>query len=476
MTATALHELGLVELRDRLHAREVSAREVVEDHLARVERVNPALNAVVTVVAEQALAAADEADRRAAGGSALPPLHGIPMTHKDTHATAGVRTTMGSPLLSEQVPGHSDLVVQRLWDAGVICTGKNNVPEFAAGSHTFNPVFGATGNPYDTDRSVGGSSGGAAATLAARMQTLADGSDMGGSLRNPAAWCNVVGLRPSPGVVPTVPAANPEAWLSRNGLMARSVDDLALGMSVVAGPHPDGPLPSPVAPGSFLALLDDEGPDDLRGVRVGVSVDLGVGVPVAPEVRRAVLEQAEVLASLGATVEESAPRLTDADEVFDVYRAFEMATNLRRLVREHTEDGLVKEDVVWNVRRGLELRAEQLMSAAEARGRLDAAVRGWFGEHDLLLTPTVQVMPFPTEETWPREIDGVQLETYVEWMRSCSLVSATRCPAVSVPGGFVDGLPVGLQLVGAPWSDDRLLRLARVYERATRYAERAPQL
>ncbi|GAA1175949.1 amidase [Ornithinimicrobium humiphilum] len=473
---TAPHQLGLVALRDALRSRELSAREVVEDHLARIEQVNPVVNAVVTLEPERALAAADEADRRAAAGEELPPLHGIPMTHKDTHATAGIRTTMGSPLLADNVPGHSDLVVERLWDAGVICTGKNNVPEFAAGSHTFNPVFGATGNPYDPQRSAGGSSGGAAVALATRVQALADGSDMGGSLRNPAAWCNVVGLRPSPGVVPYVPAANPDAWLSRNGLMARTVDDLALGMSVVAGPHPAGPLPSPLGSAAFLALLDDTGPADLTGVRVGVSVDLGVGVPVAPEVRRAVLQQAEVLASLGATVEESAPRLQDADEVFDVTRAFELATNLRRLVRDHTHDGLVKEDLLWNVRRGVELTAEQLMSAAEARGRLDAAVREWFGTFDLLLTATVQVMPFPTDEKWPQEIDGVKLETYVEWMRSCSVISATRCPALSVPGGFVDGLPVGLQLVAAPYADDRLLRLARVYERATRFGETLPQL
>ena len=476
MTHSALHELGLVELRDALHARTVSAREVVEDHLARIEQVNPALNAVITVEAEGALAAADEADRLAAAGGELPPLHGIPMTHKDTLATRGIRTTSGSPLLTEQVPEHSDLIIERLWAAGAICSGKNNVPEFAAGSHTYNPVFGATGNPYDTDRSVGGSSGGAAAVLAARVQALADGTDMGGSLRNPAAWCNVVGLRPSPGVVPTVPAANPETWLSRTGVMARSVDDLALGMSVVAGPHPDSPLPSPLGPHAFAALLDDEGPADLSGVRIGVSIDLGVGVPVAPEVRRVMLEQAEVLTSLGATVEESAPRLTDADEVFDVQRAFEMATNLRRLVREHSDDGMIKPEVIWNVTRGLEMGAEQLMSAAEARGRLDAAVREWFGQWDLLLTPTVQVMPFPTEETWPREIDGVQLETYVEWMRSCSVISATRCPAVSVPAGFVDGLPVGMQLVGAPYADARLLALTRVYERVTRHAEVAPQL
>ena len=472
---SAPHELSLTELTRLLRSRELGAREAVEDHLARIEQVDPTINAVVTVVAEEALAAADRADELAASGAELPALHGVPMTHKDTLATRGIRTTLGSPVLADQVPDRTDLVIQRLWDAGVICTGKNNVPEFAAGSHTFNPVFGATRNPYDPERSVGGSSGGASATLAARVQALADGSDMGGSLRNPAAWCNVVGLRPSPGVVPMVPSANPDATLSRNGLMARSVDDLALGMSVVAGPHPDGPLPSPLAPAAFRALLEDEGPADLTEVRVGLSIDLGVGVPVAPEVRRAVEEQAEVLAGLGATVEESAPVLDDADEVFDVTRAFDMATNLRRIVLEHLDDGMVKDDVIWNVRRGLELGADQLMSAAEARGRLDAAVRAWFADFDLLLTPTVQVMPFPTEERWPREIDGVPLQTYVEWMRSCSVISATRCPAVSVPGGFVDGLPVGIQLVSAPFTDDRLLRLARVYERATRHAERRPE-
>ncbi|AXH96852.1 amidase [Ornithinimicrobium avium] len=471
---TALHELGLVELTGLLRSRGVSAREVLDDHLARIEQVNPALNAVVTLVAEQAQAQAAAADERAAGGAELPVLHGIPMTHKDTHATRGIRTTSGSPLTADLVPTHSDLIVQRLWDAGVIATGKNNTPEFAAGSHTFNPLFGATGNPYDPALSAGGSSGGAAAALAARVQALADGSDMGGSLRNPAAWCNVLGLRPSQGVVPIVPSANPEAWLSRQGLMARCVDDLALGMSVVAGPHPEVAAACPADGPAFAALLEDDGPADLTGVRVGLAVGLGQDVPVDPQVRRVVEEQARVLEGLGAAVEESAPDLADADEVFDVTRAFDMATNLRRLVAGHRDDGTVKEDVVWNVTRGLELSAEQLMSAAEARRRLDRAVRRWFGEHDLLLAPTVQTMPFPVEQTWPTWIDGVQLETYLDWMRSCCLVSATRCPALSVPGGFVDGLPVGLQLVAAPGADVRLLALARVYERATGFAGTAP--
>lgn len=471
---TALHELGLVELTRLLRSREASAREVLADHLDRIEQTDGPVNAVVTLVAEQAIARATEADERAAAGGELPALHGIPMTHKDTLATAGIRSTRGSPLLKDNVPEHSDLVIERLWGAGVIATGKNNVPEFAAGSHTFNTVFGTTGNPYDTTRSAGGSSGGAAALLATRVQALADGTDMGGSLRNPAAWCNVVGLRPSHGVVPAVPSLNPEASLSRHGLMARSVDDLALGMSVVAGPHPAVPAACPADGASFAALLSDAGPEDLSGVRIGLSVDLGQGVPVDPAVRAVVEAPARVLADLGATVEEAAPDLSDADEVFDVNRAFEMATNLRRVVAEHRDDGLLRDDVIWNVTRGLDLTGADLMSAAEARGRLDAAVREWFGGFDLLLTPTVQTMPFPVDETWPREIDGVPLETYIEWMRSCSLISATRCPALSVPGGFVDGLPVGIQLVAAPGADVRLLALGRVYERATRFAERAP--
>ena len=473
---SALHEMSLVELTGRLRSREVSAREVVADHLARIEAVNPAINAVVTLVGEQALAQAEEADQRAANGAELPALHGIPMTHKDTLATAGIRSTSGSPLLADNVPSHSDLVIQRLWDAGVIATGKNNTPEFAAGSHTFNPLFGATGNPYDTGRSVGGSSGGASAVLAARVQALADGTDMGGSLRNPAAWCNVVGLRPSPGVVPVWPVANPEAVLSRHGLMARTVDDLALGMSVVAGDHPSSPLPSPAAGADFAALLNEGVRADLKGVRIGVSIDFGQGVPVAAEVAEVIRAQAQIFADLGATIVEAAPDLSDADEVFDVTRAFDMATNLRHTVAEHGDSGQIKEDVIWNVRRGLELTAPELMSAAEARGRLDASIRQWFGEYDLLLTPTVQIMPFSSEQTWPREIAGVKLETYIEWMRSCSLISATRCPALSVPGGFVDGLPVGVQLVAAPGADVRLLELARVYEQATHFAGQAPQV
>lgn len=471
---SALHELSLVELTRALRTRQVSAREAVEDHLARIQTVNPRINAVVTVVAEQALEQAAAADQRAAAGEELPVLHGVPMTHKDTLATAGIRTTQGSPLMRETIPTDNDLIIERLQAAGVVSTGKNNVPEFAAGSHTFNPVFGTTGNPYDPSRSAGGSSGGAAAALAARIQALADGTDMGGSLRNPAAWCNVVGLRPSNGVVPNVPAANPHAWLSRTGLMARSVDDLALAMSVVAGSHVAAGVPAPVQGSDFAALLTDAGPADLRGVRIGVALGLGLDAPVDPAVRDLVQAQADVFAQLGATVEEACPDLTDADRVFDVTRAFDMATNLRDLVAQHGDGGDIKPDVVWNVRRGLELTASDLMDAAVARGRLDAAVRSWFTGWDLLLTPTSAIPPFDADDPWPRQIDGVPMRTYVEWMRTCSLISATGCPALSMPAGFVGDLPIGLQLVAPHGHDPRLLAIARVYERVTGYARLAP--
>ncbi|MGX5357245.1 amidase [Kocuria sp. KH4] len=476
-----LIDLSARDLAAAVRSRSVSAREVLDAHFARVDAVNPAINAVVTQVREQAYAAAAQADERTAVTPAeeLPPLHGVPMTHKDTHATAGIRTTSGSPVFAEHVPDHDDLIVARFRAAGVISTGKNNVPEFAAGSHTFNELFGTTHNPYDRTRSAGGSSGGAAAAIAARIQPLGDGSDMGGSLRNPAAFCNVVGFRPSAGVVPSAPAGNAWAWLGRSGPLARSVDDVVLAMSVLAGPDPRVPLDCPVGRSGFRALAAEELPDSdgrpLAGVRIGLSTDLGLGVPVEPEILEVLRTQAQVFEQLGAVVEEAVPDLRDADEVFDTTRAFDMATALRATVAEHRK--LVKPEIVWNVERGLALTGPQLMDAALARTRLHTAVRAFFDRWDALLTPTSQVLPFPSEERWPRTVAGMPMQTYVEWMRSASLVSATGCPAVSVPGGFAPGgLPVGLQLVAAHGRDVELLRTARAYDRATRHAEVAPEL
>ena len=478
---TALLELSARELSAAIRQRSVSAREVIHAHYARIDAVNPAINAVVTQVREAAFEAATQTDELTASTPAgeLPPLHGVPMTHKDTHATAGIRTTLGSSLFAEQVPDHDDLVVARFRAAGVISTGKNNAPEFAAGSHTFNELFGTTHNPYDRTRSAGGSSGGAAAAIAARIQPLGDGSDMGGSLRNPAAFCNVVGFRPSAGVLPLAPTPNAWAWLSRTGPIARSVEDVALAMSVLTGPDPRIPLGCPVDRTGFRTLAAEEtpGPDTrpLAGVRIGLTTDFGLDVPVEPEILDVLREQARVFEQLGAVVEEAVPDLCDADEVFDTTRAFDMATTLRATVAEHRER--VKPEVVWNVEKGLALTGPQLMDAALARTRLHEATRAFFDAYDLLLCPTTQILPFPSEERWPRTVAGVQMQTYVEWMRSATLISATGCPAVSVPGGFSPtGLPVGLQLVAAHGRDVELLRTTRAYDLATRHADRAPAL
>ncbi|VXB59168.1 amidase family protein [Citricoccus sp. K5] len=501
--------LSARDLSAALRHRRVSAREVLQAHFARIDEVNPSVNAVVTQVRERAYEQALAADDRAAATAPedLPPLHGIPMTHKDTHATAGIRTTSGSPVFGDLVPRESDLVIERFQRAGVISTGKNNVPEFAAGSHTYNTVFGTTRNPYDPSRSAGGSSGGAAVTLATRIQPLADGSDMGGSLRNPAAFNNVVGFRASHGVVPNAPARDPRAWLGQKGAMARSVEDVILAMSVLAGPDARVPVPCPTPAGDFAELLAESvgqarhttTPDHpLAGVRVAVTTDFGLGVPVEGAVAGVVREEAEVFADLGATVEEACPRLREADRVFDATRAFDMALALRDVVAGFP--GQVKEEVIWNVERGLALTAADLMDVAIARGRLDREIARFFGTggtagtavgtgrdgaagsagvgaFDVLLAPTAQLVPFPAEWAWPREVAGVAMGSYVDWMRSATLISATGCPAISVPGGFTAaGLPVGLQLVGAPGRDVDLLRVARAYDEATRYADRAPAI
>lgn len=485
--------LSARDLAAALRHRRISAREVLAAHFARIDAVNPAVNAVVTQVREQAWAQALAADERAAATAPgeLPALHGIPMTHKDTHATAGIRTTSGSPVFADVVPRQSDAVIERFQRAGVISTGKNNVPEFAAGSHTYNEVFGTTLNPYDLGRSAGGSSGGAAVTLATRIQPLADGSDMGGSLRNPAAFNNVVGFRATPGVVPNAPARDPRAWLGQKGAMARSVQDVILALSVIAGPDPRSPIWCPTPAGAFADLLTEAvgrggrnaTPDrPLAGVRIAVTTDFGLNVPVEGEVAAVVLREAEVLAGLGAGVAQGCPRLREADRVFDATRAFDMALALRDVVAGHP--GQVKEEVRWNVERGLALTSVDLMEVAVARGRLDREIGRFFGAGagddrgvDVLLAPTTQLVPFPAGWTWPREVAGAPMQSYIEWMRSVTLISATGCPAISVPGGFTAaGLPVGLQFVGAPGRDVDLLRVARAYDEATRHADRAPAI
>jgi amidase len=478
-----------------VRSREVSCREVVAAHLDQIERVNPAVNAVVTLVPERALEEARLADEATTVGRETGPLHGVPVAHKDTHATAGIRTTYGSRLLADHVPDADELVVERLRRAGVISIGKTNVPEFAAGSHTFNEVFGVTRNPYDLTRSAGGSSGGAAAALACGMQPLADGSDMGGSLRNPASFCNVVGFRPSAGRVPSYPSLLPWGTLGVQGPMARTVGDVALAMRVLAGPDPRAPLASGEDPALFDRPLErgpvrgpvrDLEPDPdpvmglglgrglgLAGLRVAWSPDLGGSVPVEPEVVEALEAQLGVFADLGCPVEIACPDFTGADEAFRVLRAWQFGLTLGPHLREHRD--VLKPGLVRNIEAGASLSGHDVAVAHQRQGELYHRVREFFEVFDVLLLPVSQVVPFDIDLEYPDVVAGEPQEDYLGWMRSASQVSLTGCPALSVPAGFTPaGLPVGLQVVGPHMADLFVLQVGAAFEARTRFARVRP--
>jgi amidase len=445
-----------------------SAVEVVGEHLDRIHRRNGAVNAVVTVVPERALAAAAEADARRAAGGPLPPLHGLPIAHKDLVETAGVRTTYGSASFRDHVPDVDELLVSRIRAAGAIMVGKTNTPEWGAGSHTFNPVFGPTRNPWDTTRSAGGSSGGAAAALACRMLPLADGSDLGGSLRNPAAWNGVVGLRPTPGVVPSWPSDSPWLPFSVDGPMARTAADVALLLRAMAGPDPRAPLSQRTAPLDLEMPLDA----DLRGRRVAWSRTLG-GLPVEPAVLAALEPAVAGLADLGLVVAEDEPDLTGADSAFETWRAFGFALSLGDLY--DSDGGRMKGTVRWNVERGRALTVADLTTATRLHAQLYARTLEFFERYDYLACPVTQVEPFPVEIEYPDEVAGVVMTSYLEWMRACSRLSVTGCPAISIPAGLsANGLPVGLQLVARPFAERALLEVAHAVDALTGYSRLAP--
>ncbi|MEO7267938.1 MAG: amidase family protein [Knoellia sp.] len=470
MTTSEICDLSLVDMVGHLRERRLSATEALRAHLDRIEQVNPVVNAVCTLDVEGATRAAAAADALTASGAALPPLHGVPMTHKDTHDTAGLRTTSGSPLFADRVPEADAPIIAILRAAGVVTTGKSNTPELAAGSHTFNPLFGTTTNPYDPTRSAGGSSGGVGAAIAAGIQPAGDASDMGGSIRTPASFCHLVGLRPSAGRVP-LGGADPWAWISRKGAMARTVADLRLIMSVISGPHPA----SAINPATLIQVPSMLESGSLAGLRVGFTLDFGLGVPVEPGVLTVIEAQAPVLASLGAEVVFACPDLRDADEVFQTTRAYDFATAYGDLYRQHHDE--LKTALRWNLRKGTNITADELRSAAGARARLRRSTMTFFKTHDLLVTPAVQVAPFDASLEYPAEVAGVAMETYLDWMRAATLVSATGLPAMSVPAGFdADGLPVGLQLVGPEGSDDLLMAVAEAYERANPQHLHRPRL
>lgn len=446
--------------------REYSVSTVLEAFLGRIARINPAVNAIVTL--DESAARVQAAVMDASFAPQGRPLYGLPLAVKDLALTRGLRTTFGSPIYRDFVPDADDLFVERLRAAGAIVIGKTNTPEFGAGSQTFNPVFGATRNPYDPARTCGGSSGGAAVALACGLVPLADGSDLGGSLRNPAAFCNVVGFRPSPGRVPVWPKQFSSDQLAVAGPMARSVADAAFMLAAMAGPDARVPI-SLMEPGaSFRAPLAR----DFRGIRAAWSPNLG-RYEVDTQVREVLERALPQFARLGITVEEATPDFADADEIFQVLRAWMFAARFGDELARHRAQ--MKDTLVWNIEQGLKLTVPELSAAEIKRSRLIERVASFFQRYDYLLCPATQVPPFPLEQEWVAEINGRPMATYLDWMGVCYAITVTGCPALSVPAGFTAaGLPVGLQIVGPRWGDFAVLQLGHAFEQETHYGAQRP--
>jgi len=442
------------ELARALRAGEVSAREVLDAHLRQIERANPAVNAIVTLVPERAIAQARAADEALARGDAIGALHGLPMAHKDLVDTAGIRTTYGSPIYADHVPDVDEPFVERMRAAGAILVGKTNTPEFGAGSHTFNPVFGVTRNPYDPTKSAGGSSGGAAAALAAGMIPIADGSDLGGSLRNPASFCNVVGFRP------TIPSDADPLELSVDGPMARTVEDVALLLEVMTGRD--------------SGSIDTAG--DVHRVRVAWAPACDGRLPVERAVSSVVDAARPVFDDLGCETIEAYPNLSGAREAFFILRALSFAADYGELLAEHRDR--MKATVAWNTEEGLRLTDGDIERARERLKEVRRGAAAFFEHFDYLALPVSQVPPFDADLEYPTEVDGTPMSTYLDWMESCWRITVLGGPAVSVPCGFTDdGLPIGLQIVGRPGDDAGVLRIARAYETATGWgASRRPEV
>ncbi|MDH3318729.1 MAG: amidase [Betaproteobacteria bacterium] len=448
-----------------IRSRKLSATEVMRAFIAQIERVNPKVNAIVTFLPEQALKEAKAVDRKNVRAG---PLAGLPIAYKDLVATKGIRTTLGSLVYKDHVPHEDALLVERLKAAGAITLGKTNTPEFGAGSNTFNKVFGATRNPYDRSRTAGGSSGGAAAAVACGMLPFADGSDLAASLRNPGNYCNVVGFRPTPGRVPSYPAAN--AWDSQPviGPLARTVEDATFLLSAMAGADRRAPI-SISEPGSIFTKSLKR---SFRKVRVAWTRDFG-GLPVEPEVTAVLESQRRVFKELGCVVEEACPDFSGATEAFETLRAISFAQRLAPLLKTHRAE--LKDTVIWNIEQGLALDGAKIARAEARRTELYQRMRAFLEKYEFLLAPVNQLPPFPVETEYPTEIAGVKLGNYLDWMKSCYYITITSHPAISVPAGFTPaGLPVGLQIIGRYRDDFGVLQLAHAFEAQTRVWKRQP--
>jgi amidase len=451
-----------------IRQKKLSAREVMAAHLKQIERVNPKVNAIVTFVPEdQLMAQALAADEVLAKGEWLGPLHGLPVGVKDLHETSGIRTTYGSPLHRDFVPDFDCRVVQREKDAGAIIVGKTNVPEFGLGSQTFNPVFGPTHNPYDVTKTCGRSTGGGAVALACGTVPLAEGSDMGGSLRNPPNFCNVVGVRPSPGRVSNVPTHLGWFTLSVPGPVARNVTDCAFFLSVLAGYDHHSPISIDQSGGQFAQPLGRS----FKGVRVAMFKDMGL--PWHPEVKAAVQSQRKVFESLGRIVEEAEPDFSDANECFLAWRHWSTELAFGDVIA--TDGDQLNEYVHWHVEEGRKLTGPYLSRVEAKRTALYQRLCGFKGEYEFFVLPVNQVLPFAVNTHYPTEIAGVKMENYLAWMKSAYYISAAGNPAMSVPCGFsASGLPIGIQIVGRHHDDWGVLQLGYAFEQSTNVGKRRP--
>jgi amidase len=456
MTDAELLRLDACAVVALLQAGTVAPHDLLDALERRIAAVDPKVNALPILCFERARAHADRL-------LALPPaerglLAGLPVVIKDLADVAGVRTTYGSPIFKDHVPARSDILVETLEAQGAIVYAKSNTPEFGAGANTFNEVFGATRNPWNLTRSAAGSSGGAAAALATGMAWLAHGSDFGGSLRNPASFCGIVGMRPSVGRVARTPAGKMDRTLSTNGPMARTVEDLALMLDAMAGERPADPLSLPAPATPFLSAART----GVRPRRVAWSATLGV-TPVDPEVAAIARRAVERFAELGAVVEEAHPDLAGVHECFHVLRAYDYAVTKAELLRTHRDQ--LKPEVVWNIEKGLKLTVEAMERAEAERVRLCANALAFFARYDLLLTPATIVPPFPVEQRYVKECAGVTFDNYLDWLAIAYAITMVFCPALSLPCGFTaEGLPVGLQLAGPPRSEANILAAAKALE------------
>jgi amidase len=460
---------GANVLAELLRTKKISAVEIMKAHLSQIARVNAKVNAIVTLVDEQQLLKeARLADDALAAGKWLGPLHGLPIGVKDLHETKGIRTTYGSPLYANSIPANDCLLVEREKKAGGIVIGKTNVPEFGLGSQTFNSVFGATRNPYDLSKTCGGSTGGGAAAVACGMVPLADGSDYGGSLRNPPNFCSVVGLRPSPGRVPNTPVDLAWQTFSVSGPVARNVKDCAFFLSVLAGPDDRIPI-SIDQPGSqFTQRLAGR---DFRGVRVAMFRDMGL--PWEPEVREAIRAQSKVFEAIGCAVEEAEPDYRDANECFLAWRHWMIESRFGDLIASKGDQ--LNEYIHWHVEEGRTLTGPYLSRIELKRSALFQRVRKFFDEYDFFVLPVNQVLPFDVECHYPTEIAGTKMENYLSWMKSACYITTTGNPAVSVPCAFSkSGLPIGIQIVGRHHDDWGVLQMAYGFEQARNLEKRRP--